>query len=499
MLFLELRRATLSSEKADVGLEELARALPASFRPVLRPTVGFQADLLGISVGDLVLSEAPQVSAWAVSRPDPVRLAELFSDGTNLWSVVLRDARATRPIGSEVDTDSAPETQLRLTVAYIGPALDRPAIRDFCATANKAFGVELTPFRYSSTRIKELKEEGLAAAVPSTAERLSGAKVLADRATRTIAVAIKSSAGLLVTDLAKQLPPAERERTPAIQDALQRERLVTAELVVICRKNSSQVVRAPSREILEDLARRGLRCGCGRQVTDERVEEALSITDLGRQLLDRSEWLSILVVSELEDLGVPLSQILVGQQAGPDEMDVLADISGDLVFFELKDKEFSLGNAYSFAAKIPIIRPDYSVVITSEVVANDAKDHFRRAELASRSSRRFVIDEDSEPDSIKYVEGIPNLQSGLRDLVSQVFASDATRVLAEVLPFGAIQALSVVTAVAKRAVPQLTMSNGTGASAIETSSRSAAPDMSAKASASPPGEAEPERADQTPV
>jgi hypothetical protein len=127
------------------------------------------------------------------------------------------------------------------------------------------------------------------------------------------------------------------------------------------------------------------------------------------------------------------------QQIGGDEMDCIADIGGELVFFELKDKEFSLGNAYSFGAKIGIIRPDYRIIATTERVANDAKEHFQRSEVAVR--RRFDSDfyrPNSEPHAMRYIEGVNNLRPGLEGLITEINTEDVVRIASEVLPLATL-------------------------------------------------------------
>jgi hypothetical protein len=87
------------------------------------------------------------------------------------------------------------------------------------------------------------------------------------------------------------------------------------------------------------MAEAGLNCACGRDIREERTEEALSLARLGRQLPDGSRWLSLLVMEELHHRGIECERMLIEQKSGGDEMDCFADISGELVLFELKDKE----------------------------------------------------------------------------------------------------------------------------------------------------------------
>jgi hypothetical protein len=97
------------------------------------------------------------------------------------------------------------------------------------------------------------------------------------------------------------------------------------------------------------MSQQGVKCACGRPISEERIEEALTITELGRGLLDGNRWLTLLLLEELQKVGVSLEQTLTEQQVGGDEVDCLANISGELVFFELKDKGFNLGNAWRFS------------------------------------------------------------------------------------------------------------------------------------------------------
>jgi hypothetical protein len=87
------------------------------------------------------------------------------------------------------------------------------------------------------------------------------------------------------------------------------------------------------------MSEQGVKCACGRAIAEERIEEALSITDLGRVLLDGNRWLTLILLEELRRVGVPLERTLIEQQVGGDEFDCFADISGELVFFELRDKD----------------------------------------------------------------------------------------------------------------------------------------------------------------
>lgn len=434
MITLKMARARVADQALKL-FDEVVGRFPESFRRLVQPTLHFQAEILGLPADGL---RTPPKRTRPYEAPEqPPEKAEIFSDGTTLFILTIqRDQRSGRPQRTHQATAPS-RSGLTLTLVCVGPHLECPAFDSIVEEVNKGFSVTLERFSWISTRFDDLKAETHATPLEPSTEELTGAQALCDRATRTLAVAIKASGGLLVRDLAKQLPQEERSGVEVAQSVLIQSGIIASETVVICAKTQGQTARVPSRQVLAELAERGLRCACGRSVSDERVEEALSITDLGRRLLDKSRWLTLIVLKELHAVGVSPQRIVAEQQAGGDELDVLADISGDLVFFELKDKEFSLGSAYSFGAKIGIIRPRYPVIVTTEVVANDAKDHFQRARLASRGELIFE-EEVAEAQDIRYIEGLPNISRGIRLLASEIYMGDAIRVLRRVLPLAAI-------------------------------------------------------------
>ncbi len=266
------------------------------------------------------------------------------------------------------ENEKKDEPKLALRFYYIGTQLDHPRLRQAEEAINTAFKVSLTVDPFESSRFNELRDEGRAPPTPPSVKESEAARALSDRSTRSLAQAIKTSGGLLVSDLAKQLPQEARNQTDIIRRTLESTGLIDAELVIICKKTQSQVARVPSRGALQQMSEQGLRCACGRRVSDESVEEAVATTDLGRVLLDGSRWLTLRLLDELQRIGVPLHDTLIEQQVGGDEVDCLAVVSGELVFFELKDKDFNLGNAYSFGAKMGILRPDHAVILSTQKV-----------------------------------------------------------------------------------------------------------------------------------
>lgn len=400
----------------------------AGFRPLVRAALDRQAETLQIA--ELATRRRPAPDAFG--EPDRTVVGEIFRRGDVLVIASVSSDEAgylVENLDGTLRRRRSPEHSLQIAAVSEGP--DGGCLEELSDLASKRFGVTLEPFSYTSRRFDELREEGRdRPSVPDEAE-VEAATLLSEPKIRSLAIAVKASAGLLVSDVPKQLAQADRSRANELQEQLETAGLVERDVVVICRKTQAQTNRVPSVEVLQDLASKGVRCACGRLLVEERHEEAIAVTDLGRSLLDGSRWFSILLVEELHALGVPPDRILVEQESGGDEMDCIADISGEIAFFELKDKEFSLGNAYSFGAKMGIVRPQHPVIVTTEHVGNDAKEHFSRARSAADEGRRYRgygSGPGDEPRPVQYVEGISNLRSGLERIVSDIYRRDAVAI-----------------------------------------------------------------------
>jgi len=438
--------------QADVTESDLQRIgalkarLEERFRPLLRPALRAAGDVLGVAPETLRRVPAPH-DLYEQSR---VALGgEVYADGKTL--IVLRVQSGRR---RSIPGTAVPQTTMKLNLSAIGPDLESEPLLYSVAAVQDILGVTLGPLYYASERFKGLDSEGRQRAPEPTHPERRAANVLRDRALRVLALAIKSSGGLLVRDLAKQLPTEDRPQAVALTAALKETGLIESEIVVVCGKSQAQVMRAANRDLLADLSSKGIKCACGRPLIEERVEEALAITDLGRSMLDKGRWLTILLVEELPALGISSDSILVEQNVGGDEIDCLANISGELALFELKDKEFSLGNAYSFGAKIAITNPEHQIIVTTERVGNDAREHFKRARLAGGAKESPNFDpEGQQSREISYIEGVESMREALRALVGAIYRKDAATILDSVLPLAALGGEGLVRAIE---IPDLT-------------------------------------------
>lgn len=440
MIILHLYRGAIDGDPRGV-VQKIVSALPDPFQPVLRPALATQLEVLGLASGSN--SRPRRLRHRDIDWPSdvPATDGEIVVAGNCLYILTVREPRRARHMQRHLfapEDEGAPDKPY-LELAVISPHTEGYVVEEVLRVVSEQAAISLVPREYRSGRFEELKAEGRESPASPSHEELAAARVLREKSARTLAVAIKAAGGLLLRDLPKQLPAEHRDRTDALLRDLRESGIVDAETVIVCSKTQAQIARTQSPEILAELSQRGLRCSCGRPLGDERIEEALTLTEIGRSLVEKSRWLTLLLIAELRRAGVPLDSILIDQQMGGDEIDCLANISGELVLFELKDKEFNLGNAYSFGAKIGIIRPQHSVIVSTEHVGNDAKEHFQRAGLVGGPQQRRFLGDEARSSDVQYIEGLPSLSPGIDALAKRVYAADALRLIAEVLGFGLIE------------------------------------------------------------
>ena len=109
---------------------------------------------------------------------------------------------------------------------------------------------------------------------------------------------------------------------------------------------------------------------------DELIQDIYALTPSARSLLEGSHWMTLWVTSLLVNSGVQGERIKWNAAAGDDELDIVAEIHGLKVFFELRDREFGLGDAYPFSFRIERYGGDVGVVVTTESVADEADKFF---------------------------------------------------------------------------------------------------------------------------
>lgn len=321
----------------------------------------------------------------------------------------------------------------RLQVGCIGPA-DASGLpnefRRFAYIVRKSYPNrgkrKWRPYSLISSRFNSVLKDAkikLVVADQVTSQELSACRPLEDSDTRSWALRIKASGGVIESELIQKFPGDSSVLQVAIA-ALDSAALLTRQYVVICKKTSNRVNRFDDREQLEKMSTIGAKCSCGAPLSEERIEQFIGPTPLLSKLLTGSYWMTSRLVAVLKGEGIPGQRIALNVQDGSEEVDAFVDINANLIMFELKDKEFSMGHAYSFGARLALNKPEYAVIVATKGVAPEVKEHFER------------IQPEAE---IVYIEKLNDLQPVIAVLSTRIRSGSAFKLLARFEPLARIE------------------------------------------------------------
>lgn len=285
-------------------------------------------------------------------------------------------------------------------------------------------------------------------------EQVEASHVLENKNSRELLWNLKRVGSLTLSDIEKSA--SSRSGQPKqlpLAKKLEKVKLIQREFVVVCKATGNAVVRADSQDKIERFAAEGSRCSCGRLLSEESIEEAITPTELGWKLTDHSYWMTVRTLEVLRELNISLDDVIVNYAEAGDEIDIFLNLCGRDYIIELKDKEFSLNNSYSFNAKFVRYKADGGMIITTETVSPDAKKMLEDTLTSQLRQRRFpALGRPQEEQSIIYVEGIKKIEPNLEALISSARLELAKRYLQRV---GSICNLNVAGLVLSRVVPEL--------------------------------------------
>lgn len=245
------------------------------------------------------------------------------------------------------------------------------------------------------------------------AEDIPLAAILEDQRARSLSLLIKSSGGVLLPDILKK-GGLEIDDANAALERLTAAALVNREHVIICKKSAGQINRVNSVDSLRKFLDLDVRCSCGTPIAQERIEDLYIPSNKLQRMLDQSFWMSVWLVKTLIAVGIAADRVMLNLHEGPEEIDAFVDANGKLALFELKDREFSMGDAYPFGARVALYKPDYAFIISTRGVAPEVKEHFKRIKL---------------PCQFFYLDSLSQLESTVGDLLANLNRRQAVEVL----------------------------------------------------------------------
>jgi hypothetical protein len=179
--------------------------------------------------------------------------------------------------------------------------------------------------------------------------------------------------------LTKEL--SEKDDNEEILDVLKEQELINKSIIIVCSETDKWWnISIKDEENLSKLKELGISCThCGKDIEYEKTESLYKLTEKSKVLLEKSTWMTGIVVEKLIDLGFNEELIFVNVSYSGEETDIITFHLGEIYIFELKAKEFSIGEYYKFFGRLTRIQNKAKkrvipVIITTEIISPDVKE-----------------------------------------------------------------------------------------------------------------------------
>jgi hypothetical protein len=182
------------------------------------------------------------------------------------------------------------------------------------------------------------------------------------------------------------------------QDLLLNQLLIASlakkECVCVCRKTHKILTVYDSYDCTIPIHLGKLQCAhCSRLYCDELLVNRYILSDLGASLLQNSKWMTIWISEILRSSGIDLSSMRWGAEGGEDEVDIVLHLFNKIIAFELKDRDFGLGDADKFVARCNRYSVQEGVIVTTTQITPEAKRY-----LATYPGRVYITTIEGQED-----------------------------------------------------------------------------------------------------
>lgn len=324
----------------------------------------------------------------------------------------------------------------KLQVAAAGYAIDEEALRKFCTDIEESIKtyfdgrrVRGMDFNWKSQSLHiskhirpryshfESESERVIGELKSTdpvydPEDIEASKILVDTEVRQFILKLAQVGKMRSKD-------ASEITKPEILQNLLSLKIASEEFLLTCKQDQHTICVVPVKDHLTKEPMTSLRCSvCGRSFPDENLQVIYTLTNTGKRLIDGSLWMSIWITELLKVNGVKIETIKWGLEANGEELDIIVQDFDSRIFFELKDREFGLGDAYPFVYRVTRYGGSVAIIATLDKVSPDAQKFFKE-----ETQRREY------PLPIRYFEGSEGIRQGIIKLVEDMSFSQVRRLV----------------------------------------------------------------------
>lgn len=151
-------------------------------------------------------------------------------------------------------------------------------------------------------------------------------------------------------------------------------KLAKREFIIICQKTGKQISQVSTQDSLNASHLGGFRCfSCGRPLSEEKIEEVISLTVTGRANLQPNYWLSLYLMKYLKKFGIKDSMILTKIVKRHNLIDCFINYNGFLIFGGIKDSPLELQDVYYFITQARYYQVDCGFILNPYILSEPVK------------------------------------------------------------------------------------------------------------------------------
>ncbi len=193
--------------------------------------------------------------------------------------------------------------------------------------------------------------------------------------------------------------------------------LIKEEKLITCKQDQHTICIISNEDYIQKGQKNAPRCSlCNRYLFEENIVPVFSLTEKCKEMINNSKWMQIWITELLIKSGIKKERIKWGIEANGEELDIMVEDYNLRFFFELKDREFGLGDAYPFAYRIKRYAGKYGIVVTTDTVSNDAKKY-------------FAEENEDSATKIKWLEGSNGIEEGIPKIVEEMSLSQINQTI----------------------------------------------------------------------
>lgn len=209
---------------------------------------------------------------------------------------------------------------------------------------------------------------------------VSSLNLLKDADFRSIVSRAKQAKDPTLHNIVASAGISEADAEPLFNKAVD-EKILIRQYNVICCSCGAALARVPTKTAIAQMSKDQVACPkCKTCVKANSHEDCYVVADQISRILNGSKWLDLFVRHKMEQYP-QVGRILTEVVDGPNELDVIANLDGKLLFAELKDARFDIGHAYPFVGKCSQYEPDIAIIIATQGVSDDVKEYIQNTGL----------------------------------------------------------------------------------------------------------------------